>query len=669
MPRNLKKIEFELIDLIVISSYYFFCLLLFLSLTGLFKKELIGAGVIIFILLLVFFCRKVVFKKYYLYFFILIPLFFIGVLLFLGSFAGDAIYFWLPWAREIVLQQKMPDFLLESPVWTTSRMPLVPLFYAGIFGLLGFKASLATILSFFFAASTIFLLFQWLHEKGIDKKYIFFAALLILTNPIMLRFGGSLHQETFVLFFFTAFFYYLEKYQKTKSHLHFFLIFFSFVLASVSKVTGLILILPIVWLIIKNRPLKKEIGYLFLISLPLIIWFIRTYLIYGNPIYPFLNNLFKGPYYEVYLIINQIAQQVHPVFMGSVFAKLATLPYVFLLFCPFIILSFYGFWKERKIQYLALFLIFLLTILFIAPFHNYYRYLLPFLGLLAIYALAGLAELKSRIFLSFVFFTSLWGLFSTEIFFSRSEFFAPIEQNLAIFSQASQFFYNYGLILAAALGLFFYFFISQRSCAKYLILLLICSYLVKSDVVQIGSWLNVWLPILLLIFIIFIWKFLTKLNEETLRKLAIAYMIVLLVLSSWGLASIYFLAHRQVAFPNLKEAYGILPRVAETLGELEGENRDFYVYVASSGYLAWYHNYKVVTYETPTFHVITNLKYREDMSAEEIHDLFQASNIKYIVENGEKEQLRAFYDKIKSRPDLFERLQESLWQTSIKPAK
>jgi len=666
--KNLKKNEFELIDLIVISSYFFFCLLFFLSLAGLFKKELIGAGAIIFILLLFFFCRRIVFKKYYLYFFILIPLFFLGVLLFLGSFAGDALSYWLPWAREIVLSQEMPNFLLNSHAWSTSRMPLMPLFFAGIFSFFGFKAGLASALTFFFTAATLILLYEWAKEKGISKKYLFFAVLLMLTNPVFLQYGGSLHQEAFILFFFTAFFYYLEKYQAQRSQFYLLLTLFSFVLAAASKFTGLILVLPLAWLIIKNRPWEKRILFLFLFSFPLIIWFIRTYLIYGNPIYPYLNNLFKGPYYEIYLIVNQIAQQTSP-FLESTLSRFSTIPFVFLLFCPFIFLSFYGLWKERKIQYLALFLIFLLTILFIAPFHNYYRYLLPFFGVLTVYALTGLARMKSRVLLSFIFFVNLWGLLSTKIFFSQSQFFAPVEQNLVVFSQASQFFYNYGLILAAALSIFFYFFISQRSSAKYLILLLICSYLVKSTVVQIGSWLNIWLPILFLIFIIFIWKFLTKLNEETLRKLAIAYMIVLLVFSSWGLASIYFLAHKQVAFPNLKEAYGILPQAAQALGELEGENRDFYVYVASSGYLNWYHNYKAVTYRTPFFHVITNLKYREDLTVEEIYKLFQESDIKYVVDNGAQEEQQTFYDKIKSRPDLFEPIEESLWQISTKPAK
>jgi len=320
--------------------------------------------------------------------------------------------------------------------------------------------------------------------------------------------------------------------------------------------------------------------------------------------------------------------------------------------------------EENSIYFL--FFIFFLVILLIVFLHRYIRYFYPFLGLLIIYALLGLELIKSRIFLSSIFFINLWGLLSTKVSLSQSRFLSPIEGSLSVFSTIAQFIYDYKLILAVGLGLFFYFFISQKRHSKYLILLLICAYLVKSSVVQIGSWLNIWLPILFLIFIVLFWRLLLKFKEGILRKLVITYIIILLVLNSWGLASLYFLAYHQFTFPNPRETYVDLPQIAKEIEKLEGESRDFYVFVAFSSGLDWYHNYKVVKPGSYGFHVITDLQYRNDLTASEIHNLFQRSKIKYLVQNNYRPKWPIFFDKIESRSDLFEPIlrgeESSLWR-------
>ncbi len=662
------KTEFGLIDLIVLSSYYLFCFLLFLSLTGLFRKEFIASGLVAGLLFLLAAKKKVVFKKYYLYFLILVPVFFVGIILFAGSFAGDATGDWLPLAREIVFQQKMPDFFLDHSGWITSRVPLTTLFYAGIFSFFGFKASLATILPLFFITATLLLLYQWFQEKGLNKKYLFFVVLLVLTNPIVIRFGGHLFSASFVLFFSTAFFYYLEKYQETKRIFHFLLVLITFVLASAAQETGLILVLPLAWIIIRKKCFKKALIYLPLIFLPLMVWFIRNYLIYDNPVFPYLNSVFQGKYYLLFLTVNQWGQQTYPLFWNNPFARLvATVPSIFFTFFPLSILSLYGFWKKGKIHYIFLFFVFLLILLLVVGLDVYFRYFLPLLGLLVIYALAGLEEIKSKVLLSSVFLINLWGLLDTKVFLSQSGFLSPVERTLDIFYWLAQFVYDYRLIWAVALALFFYFFIAGKNYAKYLILFSLCFYSVKAENIQIGSWLNIWLPILFLIFIILGWRFLINLKEGVLRKLLIAFIIILLTLNSLGLASLYFWVHRQIAFPNFREVFISLPEAAQTIEKLEGENKDFYVFGGdTSRYLNWYYGYKGAEFWSFTFSVITDLKYNEQLTALEIHDLFQASKIKYIAQTHRRLLEQGFYDKIESRPDLFELILQreglSLWR-------
>lgn len=647
--------KFNLIDLIVLASYYLFCLFLFLSLTGLFKKEFILLGLLGGFLFLFVVRQKIEWKKHYLYFFIFIPLVLTGILLLRGCFGGDGILYYLPWAKEIVLQARMPDFLLNTIVWYTSREPFLPLFQAGLFSLFGYANWVIVVLPFFFAAATGLLIYLWLLEKGAKRIYAIFGVLLLLTAPVFLDKGGEIGQEPMILFFFTTFFYYLERFQKTSNPLCFLLIFLSATLAGVSKMSGFILFLPLSWFFIKNIKLKKSYLYLFL-TFPLFIWLFRNYIVYDNPVLPLLNGFFKGRYYSLILAADQIFQTFKVTFWDNILARIAEIiTSLFTSFFPLIILSFYRFWKKRKIQYILLFIILLLLNILILTDIGYVRYLMPFLGVLIVYAVMGLEEIRSRLFLSLIFFLELWGLFFTKLFLSQSQFFSPIEGKLAGLGALSQFIYDYRLILALLFGLFFFLFSSRREPAKYLILLTASTYLVKAESFHLGSWLNLWLPILSLVLIILVWKFAIKLKEAALQKLVIVYIVILLVFNSWGLTTAYFWVHDGFFFPNFAEAYGSQPEAAAAIEKIEGENRDFYIYAASASYFGWYHNLNIVISRSPTFHVITNLEYRNNLTSLEIHSLFERSKIKYVINNHLGNSLvDPIFDKIKNQPDLFE---------------
>jgi len=664
---KIKEIRLDLIDLIVILSYYLFSVLLILSLFGLFNKYWVGGALLMVLLFILAFRQQIKFSKYNFLFFIFVPLLFIGFLLFKGFFTGDATHYWLPWAREIVLQGRMPDFLLDIPSFINGRMPFLPLLFAAVFVFLPFKEIFAVIIPFFFVAATALLLYQWAKDKRISKQYLIFIVLLFLTNPVTMKYGWDLLQESLIVFFFTAFFYYLEKYQRGNNIFYFFLMLFSSVLAIASKFTGLFLVLPLFLMIIKNKVFKKYCWpYSIFIFLPVIFWFIRNYIIYDNPVSPFLNELFKGRYYELIKTASASYLQHFLFSFNSIFVKFGFIFKNFLFTFPFVFLFFYGLWKKKKIQYIFLILLFfLLTVLFSASSLPAMRHLYPMWGFLLIYTLIGLKHIKSRFLLSFIFFLALVKLLEIKIYISKSYFISSLEKSLDVFLVFSQFLYEYRLAVVIALSLFFYFFLSNKKYWQYLILLIFCSYLVTTSTIQI-SWLNIWLPILFLVFVILIWRYLNQLKEFFLRRLVIGYIIILLILNTFGLASMFYINHGQFIFPKM-EGYGILPEVASQIKGIEGDNKDFYVYVILPGYLAWYHDYKVVNPDSYTFYYITNgLRLDNSLTAQEIHSIFQKGNIKYITENAHFLFWQDFFDAIKEHPDLFKLIFEkegySLWR-------
>src|SRR3989344_135193 len=657
---NYKK--FSPVDLTVFVSYFLFSLLLFLSLIGSFNKGFIAFGLSAgFLFFWSLFWKRIEWKKHYLYFFIFIPLLLAGILLIKGYFAGMGINSYLPWAREIVLQGKMPDFLSNISMGLASRMPLVPIFYAGIFSILGFAGWVIAVFPFFFASFSAFLIYLWLSEKAIAKGYVIFGILLLLTNSIFLEVGYHPLQEPFILFFFTAFFYYWEKYRKENDPLYFLLLFLSAVLAAVSKETGLILFLPIGWLFIRDKLYRKRPYCCFLLLvLPLFLWLLRNYIIFDNPLIPQLNGIFKGRYYDLTLAVNRLANPVHLFAGGNILAKIAQTSYSLIFsFFPLIALSFYGFWKKGKAQYILLFFLLLLTVLFLEPnvSDGFVRYFAPFLAIFVVYAIVGLQELKSRIFLSLVFFLNLWGLFSAELFFSQSKLFAPIEKIFHNFGSLFQFIHGHSLIAALIIGVFFFFLISpHKRQPGYLILLSGCAYLVNAEVFHLGSWLNTWLPILGIIFITLTWRLIIKLKESIFLGLISGCIIILLIVNGWGLAAAYSLAHGSFIFPNYAEAYEFRPEMADRIETIEGGNKDFYILADNPAYFAWYRNFKIIQPASYTFNIITNLEYKNSASSLEIYDLFKISKIKYVLKSGRYDfQLQSdnFYDKIKNNPDLF----------------
>lgn len=658
MVLSIKKPRFilEPIDLVIVFFYYLFFVLLILSLVGLFKNYYIAGSLIIFLIFLAIFRKNIhgvsakSIKKA-LIILVIIVFIFIGCLLFNGQLDGDAINYWLPLSREITRDSAMPNLLLSSSSFLTSRPPFLPLLFAATFSFSGFNGIFVFWAPIIFSVLTLLLLYKWCRWKNLRKDYIFFIFILFLASPLVLSWGWNITQEPLILFFFTAFFYYFEKYKQESSLFNFIFLLFSSVLALASKETALILVIPLIFLLFRKSTLKhlKKVWPV-AIFLPMVIWWLRNFLVYDNPVFPALNGWFKGRYSEfVGAHLSYVYQyRLHSIFERFNLAFLAQ----FLIILPLIIGVFYVFFKQKKYDYIVLLVAMFLIGQFWSGAPGELRYYYPFFGLILIYFLSGLAHMKSRLFQALLIFVSLFGLFSTPIILSKSSFIIVIENQLKFLLGPAQFFHAYKIIIALVLALFFYFVLSKKDRSEYLIILIIACYSIRAASIGI-SWLNIWLPILVLTLVILGWNLILKLNNKKLGQIVVGVIGILLFLNTWGLSMAYFVANQRFPYPYL-EGYTILPVAGEKIKEIEGNSRNFYVLTDQPRYLNWYYDFKEVDASIYTFNYVTKLKYRYSMDSQEVHDLLQEAGIKYIIKSTTKNYWDYFFEKIEDRSELFQ---------------
>jgi hypothetical protein len=654
LSQKTDQIKFNFVDLIILFSYYFFFLFLTASLLGFFNRWLIAMGLIFGLGFTYFFRQKIDFKRNYLYFFIVVPVILLGFVLLRGFFCGDALARWLPLAREIAQTGQIPGFLNNMEF--VSRMPLLFLLFAATFSLFNsFNELLVLWLPLFFSAATLILICYWLSKKNLGKKYIVFAAMLFLTNSLVVGAGWNLLQESLILFFFTAFFYYYERFLEDSRSFNLILLILSFVLAVASKFTGLFLIIPLLFLFFKIPDKKKFVSFLFIFSTPILLWFLRNYLIFGNPIFPLLNESFKGKYYS--LIKDNVF--LHPVPEGwTLFSQIVFSLKRLLLAFPFIILSLWGFLKEKRVSYFLLFFVFFFIEEFVYfSISSGARYYYPFLGLLLIYALVGLSQLKSRIGFTSVFLLSLLGLFLIPFTHSTSSFISTLENRFSLLGSFFGLIYSNHWLFLLILTPIVYFLIAKHKERNYLLILLYALYVLGLSFVANKSWLNVWTSIFLGLAIILILSYFSNIKENYLRKIGIGVVALIIFINSWGMAIIYYWHQGRFSFPA-PFVYDSTKKAAQLLDELEGENRDFYVLSTGTAYLIWYKNYRAFNYNVLNFkfNLITKMGYRDDLTLEELRELLTKSKIKYIWDDGGNEYLpekgRRFFEKIKGIDDF-----------------
>lgn len=644
--------KLNLIEIIILAFYYLFASFLILAVLGFFNRLSVSL-VFIFLFFSLFLLRKSVsFSKKFFWFFLIVPVVTAGFGYLRGFFSGDAYALWLSIAREIARSGYIPDFYIGTPV---SREPLLSLLFAATFSFFGsFSEFLCLWVPFLFTSATLIIIYQWAKNKKLGKIFLFFVPFLFLSNVLINSVGGwNLLQESLILFFATAFFYYYDNYLADKKFKDLFFLILSFVLACASKISGPFLVLLLVYLFLKSKNKKQILFYLVLLSLPIIIWFARNYLVFDNPIFPLFNSLFKGRYYQVvnnYQYFRNISTDF----------SLARFSYAFslLIFAfPFLFLALYQFIKSRRWDYLVFFFAFVFfkeIFLFTVTASNV-RYYYSFLGLFLVYALVGLERLKSKWLLGLFTLVALGQILFIPVTDSSSQFISFFEDKFSFLGNLFVFLHNHWYLALLILVPFIYKF-CKRDGAKIFLIFLYCLFILNLSFVVNKSWLNVWPFIILALILLIFFSY----KEIRYFKLLLAGLIVLIIfLNSWFLGSLYYLNQGKVEIP-VPFLYESSSWAKEILDQRisSKERQDFYILVTDQDdYFSWFTDYKTLTFMYFNFFLI-NKDYRENLTSKEIADMFTKNKIKYIIKNSSgydfsnraNREFQRFFDIIENSP-------------------
>lgn len=604
--------------------------LLIFGMFGIFNRASIIALIFILVLLI---CKSRYFIHgvgNYVWIYLLIPITALGFMLLRGFFIGDVYYHWLPFARAITTSGTLPDFVNFN--WF-SVMPYQSLLFAATFSLFGTLNQFANIwVPFLFCASTLILLLRWGREWGFSKDYQIFIAILFLSNAGLQFFGSwNLMQEPLVLFFSTAFFYFFHRFYDSHKIRDLVFVLASLSLAVFSKFNAIFFLLFLVPLFFQNKHKKLFFSLSLVLFAHVIFWFIRNYVVYGNPFFPILNSFFSGQYSQWY---NQIFDYAHHNFspyptLGSRFKFILS---GLLEEYPYILLALYGLIKRRSYWILGIIVGFFVTkelLLFSST--SGVRYYYPLFGLILIYSFLGLNILKSKIVLSGLVGLATFQLLGIPPVNSGSAFISRFEQWLEPILPIINFGHDKRLLIAVLVfGLSFL--IKDLSVLKRTLLYLYSLFILKIKFIANKSFLNVYGGIGTGI-VYYLASFFQRFKKHQ-TKIAIVAIAVVIFINSWIMGVAYYINQGGFEFPvqhiwqNSIWSRGILDK---DVGN--GDKNNFYVLIFSNrDYFSWFTEYKAVVYTDFDFHALTK-KYDKSMSAEDTQKLFEQSKIKYVLIN------------------------------------
>jgi len=298
----------------------------------------------------------------------------------------DALNTYLPWARIIVNEHSIPPFHFESNYrYVISYPPMLYTCIAFMFSLFGeYNDSIPAAIPIVYSCFFIFLISNWGEEYG-DRTvpYFIVLALLLRCNQYFTIFNSFVLQEAPILFFTTVSFYLLFKYLKTKETIFLVLLSISSALGSLTKDSGLlisVLLFCILMIEIKNKNEIYKLSIFPLFHMPNILWALRNFYYFDNPVYPMFVSVFNN---SIYANLTSIAT------WGAHFPTSQEMAINFLMAFPaFLFTLFYIFKNKRnaEVRYLVACFVIFLFFLHIHGGRLLIRYLYPFLGVFALYA-------------------------------------------------------------------------------------------------------------------------------------------------------------------------------------------------------------------------------------------------------------------------------------------
>jgi len=229
-----------------------------------------------------------------------------------------------------------------------------------------------------------------------------------------------------------------------------------------------------------------------------------------------------------------------------------------------------------------------------------------------------------------------------------------IRRKFNLFIKPVEFFHGYPLLTLLLLTPFVLYLIFKDH-SKFFLLTVYCLYILQLRWVANKSWLNAWLPILAVVLFLLFYPFIKRIKFFEARKFFIVFIAVVLFLNSWGMAILYYWNQGNLELPISQPYVGSFG-IVNYLDENETSPKDSYFILARDiEYLVWYAGYQGIRLNLYDFNFLTSLSYNDDLSAEEIYNLFKASKIKYIAINNYElaDDIIILDNKIKNNPDLF----------------
>jgi hypothetical protein len=151
----------------------------------------------------------------------------------------------------------------------------------------------------------ILLVYHWSREMFKEEKLSLYSILIFISLPFVIFFSRSASQYIYLTFQFSLACYFLWKFllEKNRKNLYLSVIFAGF--AALTSYLGLLFILLLFLTLQLGKKFYKEIALsfllFFLVASP---WYLRNFLILGNPIWPFGG----GKYIDTFIQANSLEQ-------------------------------------------------------------------------------------------------------------------------------------------------------------------------------------------------------------------------------------------------------------------------------------------------------------------------------------------------------------------------
>lgn len=254
-----------------------------------------------------------------------------------------------------------------EPFWPSPLFHLIAAFFYALFGEFGLK------LAPFIFGSLSLIVAHLIFRRFLSEKQTFYAVLFMSFLPIGIDYSVLGYPESAVAFFIILGIY-------LAVNTRFFLSGIAIGFAILAKFTGLFVIPTLLFLAYKYSKNTKEMAknFVFVAILPLIIslpWLIRNWILFHNPIWPFLNFIFKGFQQESYSsfgLVNLARPRTYIITYLGFFGVpdghyraffFFNVSYIWILIAIFAIATFifilpifFGFKKDKKYTFIYVFL-------------------------------------------------------------------------------------------------------------------------------------------------------------------------------------------------------------------------------------------------------------------------------------------------------------------------